>query len=1510
GNIDSQDVGIAYNNANWGANTINPTEGRTQPTNLALTPYFSTVIGSFSASETADHYLIVRSSSGILGASPVRGTLYTVGNTIGNGVVIAYQQGTSFIDTNLNKGTYYYFIFSADTLYCTHNYLTTSPLAASVSLNCGIPIAQPTNLILTRNNTTINGSFTASASADHYLIVRSTYASLTATPARGATYTAGNPFGSGTIVAYQTDTVFADTNVSQNIQYYYSVFAANCTGSPQYLTTSPLLGNTSSYCNGAIALFPSDTAIQLLSANDTIAWYIYNATTPYLTIQVSSLESTFDTVSDIYIYSGNCGNLMLIDTASYTSHNGLYVNTLTVGNNYYIKLTKLNLSPSINFYINNKSVILNCDDTICHDYDSSLYQTPGYYCDLVCNGNFESCAYYPNNAAQIGLACPWGSVNDATPDYFNGGSGTLGFAVPIVIGGYQNDYYHSLKHKAFAGIYYKKHWKGKRDYSEYIYQKLKQPLIKDNKYTVSLKVSLSNGGVNTPTNNIGVYLSNYNPYIGTDSMNNITSTIAYIPAQTWIWKDHDTTYIADTSNNWTSISYNFTPTVDSIQYITIGYFGSFPPNILDAYYYIDEVHVVPNNPPPTITGNFNNCDTITTYTASSPNGTSNFIWNVVNDISYIGDSNIITVHWNSYPDLTYDNPGEVTVTYSDNIGCSSSKTIVVFPCCIGKDKIETINDTILYPHDIVPGTTYNINGVITLDSNITLEHNTFNMGPEAKINVAQGVQFNIDKVSILYAGCEYMWDGVYVNDTSAKVTVTNGSTIQWAINGLVSNNGGVIKLDDANMKENYYNVKISNALAVNYSGSIKNTRFIGATSLGWPPYQGIKTLVGVYCDSIHYITIGDYSSPSYQNTFSYMQYGIYAFNSVINVFNNQFKHIEHIGSNPPPFQILPPYIEGSIYAMYAAPLSQQSTPLPHCGLIVGGDDKKQNVFDSCNTGIFSYHYINLLEHNNFINGKYGISLVNTLDNSIVRQNSISESNLGVLNPFTAISIQNLNSNSNPIHLSVDSNWIQNQYTGIFLRNITSNFSKSVKVQNNTITNYSSQQYPYNLPLKYYGIEIHNCDNLLAKNNSISRYPIPDLTINQNSSIRGIWTDYSKGATIQGNNMTQMGSGIYTSGTLTSTQFECNNLKDNYYGIQFGTNSKISNQGVQYQSPTVPGLNPDNIWYDSYFPSGTACRLYSINGGLISNFTYFHQPSNSVYDPDPYCNYSLYIISPFQNADTPDSCSNSVGSFNPYVIIKNAAMREIAIGGIVRNQFNYDTIPNGYTIIATEREYVYKQLASDSSLINMGDTSDYVYQAFYNTMLSSDAAHYFNALAAIDTNDLVTAQNELNLITDTNDVNHNRILVGSIYLNTWALGNYELTKDQSGTLYNIAYSDPYTNGDAVYLACVMLNINPDDINYKEKSLQQYTKPDAKPNTVHVYPNPAKESITIAFDQPILNDGIIEIWSIMGNKLILNTIAQSSVKQIINVSSLTSGIYFYVIKINGVQFSSGKLIILNK
>ncbi len=114
---------------------------------------------------------------------------------------------------------------------------------------CTSPANQPTALVLTAGSSTVSGSFTASLGtpgADHYLVVRSTSATLTASPSAATTYTTGTLIGGGAVVAYQTGTTFTDNGpLTSGIHYYYFVFAANsnCLNGPVYLSSSPLTGN-------------------------------------------------------------------------------------------------------------------------------------------------------------------------------------------------------------------------------------------------------------------------------------------------------------------------------------------------------------------------------------------------------------------------------------------------------------------------------------------------------------------------------------------------------------------------------------------------------------------------------------------------------------------------------------------------------------------------------------------------------------------------------------------------------------------------------------------------------------------------------------------------------------------------------------------------------------------------------------------------------------------------------------------------------------------------------------------------------------------------------------------------------------------------------------------------------------------------------------------------------------------------------------------------------------------
>ena len=250
---------LAVDDVQWTGNNSNPlcTEPSDQPTDLVFSATPNTITGNFTvAPNNPDAYLVVRSLNSSLSSNPIDGTTYTPGVNLGGGVVVAVTSANSFTDINLTAGiAYYYFIFSLKSEDCNGgpNYLTTTPLSDNATTAALAPCTTPaaaTALNLTAANNFITGSFTASASANRYLVVISSSASLSATPANGTTYTVGQSFGGGSIVGYGTSTSFSASSLNNNSTYYVFVFAANaeCTGQPFYNNT-PIVNSATTTTN-------------------------------------------------------------------------------------------------------------------------------------------------------------------------------------------------------------------------------------------------------------------------------------------------------------------------------------------------------------------------------------------------------------------------------------------------------------------------------------------------------------------------------------------------------------------------------------------------------------------------------------------------------------------------------------------------------------------------------------------------------------------------------------------------------------------------------------------------------------------------------------------------------------------------------------------------------------------------------------------------------------------------------------------------------------------------------------------------------------------------------------------------------------------------------------------------------------------------------------------------------------------------------------------------------------
>ncbi len=326
-NISGADDGLGIDdmviNFNGAAATacVTPTA---QPTAMINTPTTTSVAGSFTAASPAPtSYLVVYTTSATLTAQPVDGTTYTAGQALGGGTVVQYGSALTYNITGLIAGTTYnVFVYSANSAGCTGGpkYFLTTPLTGSTTTtnipNCIAPTAAPTVLLLTPTATSVSGSFTASASANRYLVIRSSAASLSAAPVDGTAYTAGQALGGGIVVAYGSTTSFNATGLVTNTAYNFFVFAANgaCVGEPKYFGTSlngsvtTLNNSTTGYYNATAGLNCQalKTALyNITSTGTTVLSYTPGVWNAYAsTDTVRNFENNATIVYDMYSNKG------------------------------------------------------------------------------------------------------------------------------------------------------------------------------------------------------------------------------------------------------------------------------------------------------------------------------------------------------------------------------------------------------------------------------------------------------------------------------------------------------------------------------------------------------------------------------------------------------------------------------------------------------------------------------------------------------------------------------------------------------------------------------------------------------------------------------------------------------------------------------------------------------------------------------------------------------------------------------------------------------------------------------------------------------------------------------------------------------------------------------------------------------------------------------------------------------------------------------------------------------
>lgn len=209
--------------------------------------------------------------------------------------------------------------------------------------------------------------------------------------------------------------------------------------------------------------------------------------------------------------------------------------------------------------------------------------------NLVFNGDFEIYDTCPDNLGQVERCSGWWQPTEATSDYFNACSTTLGIAVPYTVSIYQE----AKNGQAYCGfIGYSKVFPSEGEpylWVEYIESKLEEPLKKDQIYLVSMSLNLSNDS-KVSNKNIGLHFSQ-TPLVSNNTLpftnSPHVSSKEYI-VDTINWIEIKQYYVANGSENYITIG-SFYPNNET-DTLSLGH--SPTPDFDVAYYAVDDVSIV------------------------------------------------------------------------------------------------------------------------------------------------------------------------------------------------------------------------------------------------------------------------------------------------------------------------------------------------------------------------------------------------------------------------------------------------------------------------------------------------------------------------------------------------------------------------------------------------------------------------------------------------------------------------------------------------------------------------------------------------------------------------------------------------------------------------------------------------------------------------------------------------------------------------------------------------------
>jgi Secretion system C-terminal sorting domain len=158
---------------------------------------------------------------------------------------------------------------------------------------------------------------------------------------------------------------------------------------------------------------------------------------------------------------------------------------------------------------------------------------------------------------------------------------------------------------------------------------------------------------------------------------------------------------------------------------------------------------------------------------------------------------------------------------------------------------------------------------------------------------------------------------------------------------------------------------------------------------------------------------------------------------------------------------------------------------------------------------------------------------------------------------------------------------------------------------------------------------------------------------------------------------------------------------------------------------------------------------------------------------------------------------------------------------------------------------------------------------------------------------------------------NQKVVNSIILELVGGDYYNLSSSQINQLQAIANQCPMEGGDAVYEARSILRKASPNSTYNDGIIcggasPRATKEDISKYEATIYPNPASEAVKVSFNG--LHPTSLELYDVMGKKVLTSKVNEHSTEEIINTSQLLGGIYQLILYEGKSKLQTIKMIVI--